>query len=140
MIMQKFTPAALVLLLLTTAALAEGPTLKPGKWEFVTTSKMPMLPEPRTETSTECITEEDADPAKHLVDEEDCTLKERKTQGDTLKWTVECRTDEGSMSGNGHLTANGTTANGGMEMKVSAEGMEMTIETDWKGKRIGDCD
>jgi hypothetical protein len=117
---------AAVVLVCAGTALAAGPKLKPGKWEFVTTSKMPMMPQPRTETSTDCITEENVDPTEQFVD--------------TMKWAMECRTGEGVMNGTGRLTANGTTANGGMEMKFSAQGMDMTIETEWKGKRIGDCD
>ncbi len=44
-----------ILLLAVPAAQADGIAIEPGMWEMTSTMHMPMLPEPRVTTTTECM-------------------------------------------------------------------------------------
>ena len=141
--------ATILSLLFAKVVLAEGTNLKPGKWEFKTTSIIPMMPDPQIMTNTKCITAEDAgrDPLAAMVEEGKCRVLNKEENGNTIEFEVEC--DGGTdmkMNGKGHFTANGTTASGKMEMTMNVPqmgdqgGQSMKITQEWEGKRIGNCD
>ena len=141
--------AAIVPLLFAKAVLAEGPNIKPGKWEIKTTVTMPMMPEPKVTTLTECITPEEAsDPLAAIMEEGTCKVFNKEESGNTLKFELECEGEMGmKMTGKGHFTANGTTASGKMEITMNMPqnmpqmgGQSMTMTQEWEGRRIGDCD
>jgi len=128
---------------------AEGPDIKPGKWEITTTATMPMTPEAKITTQTECITLEDAsDPLAAIIEKSTCKVLNKKQNGNTLEFEVECDGGMGmKMNGKGQFTANGTTASGKMEMTMNMPqnvpqmgGQSMKMTQEWKGRRIGDCD
>ena len=143
---------AIVPLLFAKVVLAEGPNLKPGKWEFKTTSIIPMMPDPQIMTNTKCITAEDAsrDPLAAMVEEGKCRVLNKEENGNTIEFEVECDGDlDMKMRGNGHFTADGTTASGKMVMTMDMpqmggqnmmSGQSMKITHEWEGKRTGDCD
>lgn len=134
---------SLAVSLISGVASAGGPELKAGKWEFQTSVRMPMLSEPQTATRTECVKEEDAkDPLKAMGDDETCTIQNRSEAGDTLRWTMTCKGQDGGppLQGSGEITARDETAQGTMDMIISMGGQEMTVKTSWTGKRLGDCD
>jgi hypothetical protein len=148
--MRKFLLAAAAAAIIPTLHVvplrAEGPRLEPGKWEFTTTSDVPMRKEPKVTTTTKCITKEDAekDPLAEMVEEGKCTVLSREIDGDAIDFEIECEGSMGMSSrGKGHFQADGTTASGTMEMSMKmpgfgGSGMKMTQK--WEGKRIGDCD
>jgi len=121
---------------------ADGPTLKPGKWEFTTTTEVPMLPEPKTTTKTECVKEEQTDPLAAFSKTEDCEVTERSIDGNSMKWKVECGKggDSPKVNGSGELSAGDAEVEGKMEMVSNIGGQEMKFKSSWKGKRLGDCD
>lgn len=138
-------------LLLPAAGMAAKFDMNPGKWEFTTTMTMPMLPQPRTTTSTECITEEEAkqDPLADLIDDDNCKILNKKIKGSSLEFEMEC--NEGGMTtrGKGLFTAQKNTASGTIEMIMEMPEMPnmpnmpsgpMTMKTSWQGKRIGACE
>ena len=129
-------------LLLYGIAFGSEPRIKPGKWEFMTTTTMPMMPQPQTRTNTECITEEQADPLKEMTGDSSCTIKDKSVTGSTLKWKMSCKDPHGgaAMDGSGELTSQDNTVEGAMEMTMQMGGQSMTLKTAWKGKRLGDCD
>ena len=139
--------ASLLVALVISSAGAEvladdGPTLKPGKWEFTTTTEVPMLPEPKTTTKTECVKEEKTDPLAAFSKTEDCKVTDRTVKGNSMKWKVECGKGEDApkVKGSGELTAGDTKVEGKMEMISNLGGQEMKFKSSWTGKRLGDCD
>ena len=140
--------AMIVPLLLAKAVLAEGPDIKPGKWEIKTTVTMPMMPEANVTTQTKCVTlEEASNPLAAILKEGNCKVLNKKESGNPIEFEVEC--DGGmdmKMNGKGHFTANNTTASGKMEMTMNMPqmgdqgGQSMKITQEWEGKRIGNCD
>jgi hypothetical protein len=122
---------------------SDGPTLKAGKWEFTTTTEVPMLPEPKTTTKTECVKEEQTDPLAAFAKTDDCKVTERKVTGNSMKWKVECGgkgEDSPKVDGSGELTASDTEVEGKMEMISNVGGQEMKFKSSWKGKRLGECE
>ena len=141
--------AAIVPLLLAKVVLAEGTNIKPGKWEIKTTVTMPMMPEAKVTTQTECITlEEASDPLAAIIEESTCKVLNKEESGNTLEFEVECEGEmDMKMTGKGHFTANGTTASGKMEMTMNMPqnmpqmgGQSMKMTQEWEGRRIGNCD
>ncbi len=141
--------ATIVTLLFVKVVRAEGPNIKPGKWEIKTTATMPMMPEAKVTTQTECITPEEAsDPLAAIIEEGTCKVLNKEENGNTLEFEVECEGEMGmKMNGKGLFTANGTTASGNMEMTMNMPanmpqmgGQSMKMTQEWEGKRIGDCD
>ena len=147
--MKKVFAALIVtiaMLFFVKVVMAKGPDLKPGKWEFTTTVTMPMMPEAKVMTKTECITAEDAnsDPLAAMVEDGTCKVLNKEESGNTIEFEVECDGDmDMKMRGNGYFTANGTTASGKMEMTMNIPqmgGQSTKMTQEWEGKRIGDCD
>jgi len=124
------------------ASAEDGPKLKAGKWEFTTTTEVPMLPEPKTTTKTECVKEDKTDPLAAFSKTEDCTVTDRTVDGNSMTWEVECGTGENTpkVKGSGELTADDSNVEGKMEMVSNMGGQEMRFKSSWKGKRLGECD
>ena len=133
--------ACAAILLASGAAFAGGFKLKPGKWQFTTTTKAPMMAEPQSKTDTRCITEKEADPLAEMTKSDKCKVTRRTETADSLKWEMEC-TEEGSppMKAKGEMTSSGDTVDGTMEMTMPVAGHELNMGTTWKGKRLGACD
>lgn len=140
----------IAMLFFAKVVMAEGPDLKPGKWEFTTTVTMPMMPEAKVTTQTECITPEEAnsDPLAAMIEEGTCKVLNKEEHGNTIEFEVECQGEMGMKSrGKGYFTANGTTASGKMEVTMNIPqnipqmgGQSMKMTQEWEGRRIGDCD
>lgn len=142
-------------LLLPAAGFAASFHMNPGKWEFVTTVSMPMMPAPQVTTNTECVTKEEAerDPLANLTNiGKDCTITNKTMTGARLNYTMECHQQGMITKGKGSFTSQGDTASGAMEMTMQMpEGMPagmpgmmangaMTVKTSWQARRIGACD
>jgi hypothetical protein len=108
-----------------------APNIEDGLWEITSTIDMPGMPS-RSFTNTSCLTKEKAVPQ---TTDSSCTLKDVKTQGDTVTWTVICK----EATSNGRVTYARTTMEGAFETTVKSEGQPMTIKSIMKGKRIGPC-
>ena len=142
------TACACACLLLPVGSIAAEFDMNAGKWEFTTTLTMPMLPQPQVTTMTECVTEEEAkqDPMADLVDDGNCKILNRKVQGSSLSFDMECNQQGMVTRGKGQFTTKGDTASGSIEMTMDMPEMPnmpagpMTMNTSWQGKRIGVCD
>ena len=121
-----------MLLFLFFAALSSAaPNMEEGLWEMTTTVDMPDMPS-KSLTNTTCLTKEKAVPQQA---ESGCTIKDVKTQGNMVTWTVVCK--EGTSTGK--VTYAGTTMEGFTETTVKTNGNTMTMKSRMKGKRIGPC-
>ena len=108
-----------------------APNMEDGLWEITTTVDMPGIPS-NSFTHTTCLTKEKAVPQ---TAESGCTIKDMKTQGNTVTWTAVCR--EGTSTGK--VTYAGTTMDGVIETTVKTGGQTMTMKSTMKGKCIGPC-
>lgn len=120
------------LLFLSFAGLAfSAPNMEDGLWEITSTVDMPGMPS-RSFTHTSCLTKEKAVPQ---TTESSCTIKDIKTQGDTITWTVVCK----EATSKGQITYARATMEGTVETTVKSDGQTMTMKSIMKGKRIGPC-
>ena len=110
-----------------------APNMEEGLWELTTTVDMPGMGL-KSFTSTSCLTKEKAVPQ---TAESGCTIKDMKTQGNTVTWTVVCK--EGMSTSTGKVTYAGSTMDGVVETTVTTGGRTMTMKSTMKGKRIGPC-
>jgi hypothetical protein len=110
-----------------------APNMEDGLWEITTTVDMPGMPS-KSFTHTTCLTKEKAVPQ---TAESGCTVKDMKTQGNTVTWTVVCR--EGMSTSKGKVTYAGTTMEGAIETTMKTNEQTMTMKSTMKGKRIGPC-
>ena len=110
-----------------------APNMEDGLWEITTTVNMAGMGS-KSFTNTSCLTKEKAVPQ---TTESECTVKDVKTQGNTVTWTVVCK--EGMSTSTGKVTYTGSTMDGVVETTVNAGGQTMTMKSTMKGKRIGPC-
>jgi hypothetical protein len=122
---------AMLLFLFSVALSSAVPNMEEGLWEMTTTVDMPGMPS-KSFTHTTCLTREKAVPQ---TAESGCTIKDVKTQGNTVTWAVVCK--EGTSAGK--VTYAGTTMEGFTETTVKTNGNTMTMKSRMKGKRIGPC-
>ncbi len=130
-----------ILFLAAPAAWAEGIPVEPGMWEMTSTMTMPMLPQPRVTTTTECMTEseismddmggEDVDP--------NCQFEMAQIDGSTMKWSFDCPVEGGTSHGEWEATSTGDGVTGKGVVTMSFQGQTMEMNMVWEGKRIGDC-
>jgi hypothetical protein len=134
-----FLPVAL--LLAAPVVFAEGIPIEPGLWEITSTMTMPMLPEPRVATVTECMekSEISMDEVTGEGMDPDCSFDIAQVDGNTMKWSFDCPVQGGSSHGEWEAVSAGdsVTGKGIMTMTFQNQNMEMTME--WEGKRVGDC-
>lgn len=109
--------------------------MKDGLWEVTTMVEMPGMPAGmmKPHTFTNCLSQKDSVPKGK--NETDCTVKDVKTDGNTVSWTVVCK----EATSKGKITYAGTTYEGTTESTIKQEGKDMTIKTTMKGKYIGPC-
>jgi hypothetical protein len=130
--MRKWVCIIVALLFLFSARLSfAAPNMEDGLWEITTTIDMPGMPS-RSYTNTTCLTKEKAVPQ---TAESGCTIKDMKTQANTVTWTVVCK----EATSTGKVTYAGTTMDGVVETTVKTGGQTMTMKSTMKGKRIGPC-
>ena len=134
-----FLPVAL--LLAAPVVFAEGIPIEPGLWEITSTMNMPMLPEPRVATVTECMekSEISMDEVTGEGMDPDCSFDIAQVDGNTMKWSFDCPVQGGISHGEWEAVSAGdsVTGKGIMTMTFQNQNMEMTME--WEGKRVGDC-
>ena len=131
-IMKRGVCIIAALLFLFSARLSfAAPNMEDGLWEITSTVDMPGMPS-KSFTQTSCLTKEKAVPQ---TAESGCTIKDMKTQGNTVTWTVVCK----EATSTGKVTYAGTTMEGFTETTVKTNGNTMTIKSRMKGKRIGPC-
>jgi hypothetical protein len=113
--------------------------MRAGAWEITTITTMPMMPSPRTTTSTECVTDEAFDPRTLMEDAKDCRVTRQSVKGNTMTWSMECVGEEARMGGRGEFTVEDTTAHGSMQMELGGGGPMLEMKTSWTAKHVGPC-
>ena len=136
MVKRFFVLLAILISLLWVSSTVASPNIKEGLWEITTKMDMPGMPIAiPPHTHTQCITKEDLVPQKPEKSME-CEITSRKIVGNTVSWTMECRSKEGITIMNGKITYKGDRFDGEIKIKTP-DGMEMTQHI--SGKRIGEC-
>ena len=130
----------IVLILMATAgsAAAAEINMKPGLWRTTIESESASMPFKIPPITTEnCITKEDLVPPTKKPNEE-CTLDKPKISGDTVSWTVQCKTEGGDMKSKGEITYQGDRYRGSISTEIRGP-MNITMRQKLTGQRIGDC-
>ena len=131
-----------LLLFAASAAWGDGIPVEPGKWEIISTVSMPMLPQPRVNTTTECFEKSEIsidDMGTEGMDP-NCKVETSQLDGNTMKWSFDCPMEGGTSHGEWEATSDGDTVTGEGMMTVSMQGQTMEMTMVWSGKRIGACD
>lgn len=131
----------LIVVLLTGSAFADGISVNPGLWEMKTVMTMSMMPQPHTNTVTECIKEDQLDPDDFNMDEDNpCQITNVSVDGNSASWSISCPAADGmAMDGQWQMTSSGDSITGGGSMAADFAGQKMNVTMKWDGKRIGDC-
>jgi len=131
----------IVMLTAAPLALAEGLPVEPGLWEMTSTISMPMLPQPRVNTMTECFEKSEFSMDDMNTDDMDpnCTFEMDQLDGNTMKWSVDCPVEGGTSHGEWEAISAGETMTGSGVMTISMQGQTMKMDMSWEGRRIGDC-
>ena len=122
--------------------------LRPGKWEFQSTTRFSLVPEPRVETRVRCVTEQTQDPVENLTQGGNCRVTDRSTSGNTVRWAAECgvpgapggETAPSTAKATGQVTSEGDRVHGQMDMSMAVGEQEVQMDIAWTGQRLGDCD
>jgi hypothetical protein len=127
---------------LSLTAWADGPRIRAGQWEFTTTASGRFLPQPKQETETRCVRDENVDPVQEMTKSSQCTVTKRSTTATGVTWAMTCQSAAGgpSMQGEGRITADGSTLDGEMVNHMTMDGTSQELmKIVWKGRRLGDC-
>ncbi len=133
---------ALYFLVVSVPVHAAGPNIREGKWEITTKIEIPGMSADMPQQSfvhKECLTKDDFVPEGSRTKGAggNCEIKDVRTKGDTVSWTMQCNTGQGVMDGKGSITYSGDTFEGTINT-VMQGGMKMTQYL--TGRRIGDCE
>jgi hypothetical protein len=122
------------------AVASDSVSIEPGMWEITTTMNSSMSPQPRIQTSQECIKDAQISPEDLAPSDDDsCSMSDVKVSGNSLSWSMLCNTPGGAMKGNGNFTSEGNSGSGKMQMSMNIEGQSFDMEMVWKGHRTGSC-
>lgn len=135
----RYAMLASVLLLSTTAAVAEDMQITPGMWEIQITSKMPMLPQPTVKNMQQCFTASRISPEKIMQNSGNCEFSDVQASSSQVSWKMSCTGHGGNMTGTGQFNSQGDSMNGTLQMSMQMQGQQITMDHQWSGKRIGDC-
>jgi hypothetical protein len=128
------------LVLSATTMAADSITIEPGMWEVTTKMTSPMSPQPRVETSKECMKDASISPDDLAPNDGDgCSITESDISGNAMNWSMQCTSPGGVMTGGGNFTSNGDSGHGSMTMNMKIEGQSFDMQMEWQGKRIGSC-
>lgn len=128
--------AVLLSMLWTTTAWAE---FKEGLWEITTQIEMKGMPPMPPSTIRQCITQKEPVPETGDKNTE-CKITNQKVSGDTVSYTVECKSSEGTMIVTGKSTYTGTTMNGTSTTVFKINGQpDMQMDGKTTGKYVGAC-
>ncbi len=130
--------AIIISLVWITGASAE---IKEGLWEITTKTTVKGMPMqmPAT-TMKQCITKKDPVPQQKQDKSTECKIKDQKISGDTVTYTMECKTPEGTMITNGKTTYKANTFDGATDTTIKMKGQpDMQMSGTTSGKYLGPC-
>jgi hypothetical protein len=114
--------------------------LQDGLYEITSKVEIPGMPSSMPPVILkQCLTQKDPVPEQSSAGQE-CRVKEVKTEGNTVSWTMDCTQQGNRMQGKGSMTFQGDRFTGKSEMIMGPQAGNMLIITRTEGKRIGACD
>jgi hypothetical protein len=128
----------------TVTAIAAGPDLKEGEWGVsyrMEVVGMPFPMPPITVRKTMCLSQKDYIP-DNSQQGQDCKISDQKVTGNTVTWTMRCKTREGAIEGHGRVTYHGDRYDGVMEAQLTGtdnSDMPARYRYTMKGERLGVC-
>lgn len=140
--MKKTLLSALVLLAAAPTLQADGVAVEPGLWEMTTTMTMPMLPQPQTVTSTDCVEDAVLDVEEMNGEglDPECTMDVSQPDEKTMRWMMDCPVEGGGSShAEWQVTSNGDSVEGTGSITMTVMGQEMAMDASFSGRRVGDC-
>jgi hypothetical protein len=129
---------------LITSVQAAGPNFKAGEWEMTHHMEVvgaPFAMPPMTTRKTACLTDKNYVPDSSQPGQE-CKVSDHQVHGDTVSWTLQCRTPEGTIDGKGKVTYHGDRYDGSMDAKMTSTGnpaQPIHYRYTMEGRRIGPC-
>jgi len=132
--------AALILITVLFAAPLYAVDMREGEWETVTEMVMEGMPFSMPPTKmTQCITKQDLVPTKGKEDK-NCTIKEQKVTGNTVRWSIVCKDKDSTSEGKGEITYSGRSYRGSIQMTDTKKGgAPDRITMKMSGKHLGPC-
>jgi len=118
-----------------------GPAIHEGNWEITCTMEMEGMPAGGAAPMkyAQCLTSKDAVP-KNPETIKGCTIKNMKTEGSTVTWTMRCEEQGAAIDGSGTVTYSSDTMQGTVTMTLNdPEGAKVQMTQRLSGRRIGDC-
>lgn len=128
----------------TGTAFAAGPDFKAGEWAVsyrIEIVGMPFPMPPITTRKTMCLDKNNYVPDSSRQGQ-DCKISDQKVNGNTVIWTMRCRSQERMIEGQGRITYKGERYDGVMDAKlVSADnqGPAVGYHYTMQGQRLGAC-
>ncbi|MGI9500172.1 MAG: DUF3617 domain-containing protein [Geminicoccaceae bacterium] len=128
---------AMVVMALSSTAIAEGVPITPGLWEIKTHNSMLGT----EEVEQKCMREETFDPSKILGQEEGCEINNEVISGNTVDYDLACVDAQAGGSATGHFsfTIDGDQGNGNVDMTFNVGSESMTMQYSMAAARLGDC-
>ena len=124
MLKKLFFGSIILLIAISISFAGSGPNMKEGLWEITVKTKMPGMEMPPMK-HTQCITKNDLVPQSSQPGQE-CKITETKVIGNTVTWTMQCKTQGGEMKGTGKITYSGDSFKGTMIMSMPQANMKIT--------------
>ena len=130
--------AIVISLVWLTGASAE---IKEGQWEITTkTTVKGMSTQMPATTMKQCITKKDPVPQQKQEKNTECKMKDQKVSGDTVTYTMECKTPESTIISNGKTTYKTNTFDGTTDTTIKTKSQpDMQMSNTMSGKYLGPC-
>ena len=125
-------------------AIAAGPDFKEGEWGVNYRMEVVGMPFPMPPINTKktlCLTKNNYVPDT-AQQGQDCKISDQQVSGNTVTWTMHCRTQEGKVEGKGKITYKGESYDGNMDAQListSNPDMPMRYKYTMNGQRLGAC-
>lgn len=116
--------------------------VKEGLWQITTKTEMKGMPMqmPAT-TMKQCMTGKDMTPKPEKQQKgQECTTKDQKVSGNTVTYTIECKSVDSATVQNGKMTYKGDSFDGVSDTTIKAKGQpDMKMASTMSGKYLGPC-
>ena len=120
---------------------SSGPDMKEGKWEISTEMGMKGIPVKMPAISfSQCLSKKDIIPRNQEQAQSNCSVTERKTDGDTVSWKLVCKNGATETISDGMITYSGVLFSGKIDITMSGGPIAMTATNTITGKYLGPCD
>lgn len=116
--------------------------MKEGLWQITTKTEMKgMSMQMPATTMKQCMTKKDMTPKSEKQPKgQECITKDQKVSGDTVTYTMECKSADSTTVQNGKMTYKGDSFDGTTDTTIKTKGQpDMKIASTMSGKYLGPC-